>query len=125
MKGTVIVVDDSEMIRNIISKALIDEYNVVEASDGRMAIEEVRKYKDTDLLCVLLDLRMPRYDGFVLLEYFKTYNLADRIPVFIISGDDAKDTIERAFTYKVVDMLNKPFSPESIKAAVEKAINLK
>ena len=112
------------MIRNIISKALIDEYNVVEASDGRSAIEEVRKYKDNNLLCVLLDLKMPRYDGFVLLEYFKNYNLEGKIPVFIISGDDTKDTVERAFTYNVVDMLSKPFSPDSVKAAVEKAINL-
>ena len=122
--NTVIVVDDSEMIRNIMKKALIDEYNVIEASDGRMAIEEVRNNKD-NTICVLLDLRMPKYDGFVVLEYFKNYNLAGKIPVYIISGDDAKDTIERAFSYNVVDMLNKPFSPEKIKEAVKRAINLK
>lgn len=122
--NTVIVVDDSEIIRNIMKKALSDEYNVIEASDGRMAIEEVRNNKD-NIICVLLDLRMPKYDGFVVLEYFKNYNLAGKIPVYIISGDDAKDTIERAFSYNVVDMLNKPFSPEKIKEAVKRAVNLK
>ncbi|MBR3161496.1 MAG: response regulator [Bacilli bacterium] len=123
MKNTVIVVDDSEMIRNIMKKALNDEYNVIEASDGRMAIEEVKKNKD-NTCCILLDLKMPRYDGFVVLEYFKTYNLEGKIPIFIISGDDTKDTIDKAFTYNVIDMLSKPFSPENIKDAVKKAINL-
>lgn len=123
MKNIVIVVDDSLLVRNIMVKALEDEYTVMEASDGREAIELVRNNKD-NTVCVLLDLRMPKYDGFVVLEYFKNYNLSDKIPVYIISGDDSKDTIERAFTYNVVDMLNKPFSPDKIKEAVKRAINI-
>ena len=119
----VVVVDDSEMIRNIMIKALEDEYNVIEAKDGREAIEVIKNNKD-NIACILLDLRMPKYDGFVVLEYFKNYNLDGKIPIYIISGDDAKDTIERAFTYNVVDMLNKPFSPNNIKEAVKRAINL-
>ena len=121
--NTVVVVDDSEMIRNIMIKSLKDEYNVIEAKDGREAIEVVKNNKD-NIACVLLDLKMPKYDGFVVLEYFKNYNLDGKIPIYIISGDDTKDTIDKAFTYNVVDMLNKPFTPDSIKEAVKKAINL-
>lgn len=124
MKNTVIVVDDSELIRNIMIKALNDEYNVICAKDGREAIEAIRNNQDS-LVCVLLDLKMPKYDGFTVLEYLKNYKFQKRIPVYIISGDDSKETIERAFTYDVVDMLNKPFSIDKIKDAVKRAINFK
>ena len=123
MKNTVIVVDDSELIRNIMIKALNDEYNVICAKDGREAIEAIRINQDNNLVCVLLDLKMPKYDGFTVLEYLKNYKLQKKIPVYIISGDDSKDTIEKAFTYDVIDMLNKPFSMDKIKNAVKRAIN--
>ena len=67
---------------------------------------------------------MPVYDGFTVLNYFKTYRMFKKIPVFIISGDDTKETIDKAFTYDIVDMLNKPFSMDNIKSAVNRAINL-
>lgn len=124
MKDIVIVVDDSEMIRNIMTSALEDEYSVVQAKDGREAIDLVNLNRDNNVVCMLLDLNMPVSNGFVVLDYFRNYHLFQKIPVFIISGDDTKDTIQRAFNYEIVDMLNKPFSPESIKDAVKRAINL-
>ncbi len=125
MKDIVIVVDDSEMIRNIMVKALEDEYIVIQAKDGKEAVNEISKNKSNNIACVLLDLNMPIYNGFMVLEYFKNYDLFKKIPVFIISGDDSKETIEKAFTYGIVDMLNKPFSIENIKNAVTRAINSK
>ena len=123
MKNAVIVADDSELIRNIMVKALSDEFEVIEATNGREAVDAIGKKNNVS--CLLLDLSMPKYNGFMVLDYFKNYNLFDRIPVFIISGDDSKETIDKAFTYDIVDMLNKPFSMENIKAAVHKASNLK
>ncbi len=123
MKNTVIVADDSEMIRNIMTKALDDEYEVIGAKDGREAIDAIGK--SNNIVCMLLDLNMPVYNGFVVLDYFKNYDLFKKIPVFIISGDDSKETIERAFTYNIVDMLNKPFSVDNIKDAVNRAISFK
>ena len=73
---------------------------------------------------MLLDLNMPESNGFVVLDYFRNYHLFKKIPIFIISGDDNKETIDKAFKYDIVDMLNKPFSMENIKSAVERAINL-
>ena len=119
MKNIVIVVDDSELIVNVMKRALEDEYVVVSAKNGKEALDKVSEYKD-GIVCMLLDLNMPVY---TVLNYFKTYNMFKRIPVFIISGDDTKDTIDRAFTYDIVDMLNKPFSMEKIKGAVKRAIN--
>ena len=65
---------------------------------------------------------MPRKDGFAVLDYMKKNNLFEKIPVSIISGDSSKETIERAFTYPIVDMLEKPFSDKSVKIIVDKTI---
>lgn len=124
MKEAVLVVDDSELIRNVMKKALEEKYIVISAENGKEAIDKISDNKDYKIVCMLLDLKMPVYDGFTVLEYLKQFKLFSKIPVFIISGDDTKDTIQKAFTYDIVDMLNKPFSITNIREAVEKAINL-
>ena len=123
MKNTVIVADDAELIVNIMKKALEDEYNVISAKDGREAIDALSM--SNNIVCMLLDLNMPVYNGFMVLDYFKDNDLFNKVPIFIISGDDSKDTIEKAFTYNIVDMLNKPFSVVNVKDAVNRAINFR
>jgi putative two-component system response regulator len=66
---------------------------------------------------------MPNIDGFAVLEYFKENNLFNKIPVAIITGDDSKEAIEKAFKYPIVDMLNKPFNEKDVKIIVEKTVN--
>ena len=65
---------------------------------------------------------MPKANGFKVLDYMKEHNLLEKEPVSIISGDSSKETIDRAFTYGIVDMLEKPFTQEDIKRVVEKNI---
>ena len=124
MDKAIIVADDSMIIKNIIEKALSDEYVVLKATNGREAIKHITD-KKYDIVGMLLDLNMPEADGFVVLNYFKNNNLFKKYPIVIISGDDTKDTINKAFTYDITDMLNKPFSGDKIKAMVNKMINLK
>ena len=120
MKKAIIVADDSALIRNIISKKLSDEYVVLQASNGKQVIKIITQNKQYDIVGLILDLTMPEYDGFYNMEYFKQNNMFDKIPVAIISGDDSKATIDRAFKYQIVDMLNKPLSTENIKSIVDK-----
>ena len=122
MKEAIIVADDSSIIRNIVSKSLKDNYIILQASNGKEAIKLIMQNKQFNIKCLLLDLKMPEYDGFTVLDYFKQNNLFNKIPVAIISGDDTKDTIEKAFTYDIVDMLNKPFSKDNILNIVNKCI---
>ena len=123
MDKAIIVADDSMIIRNIIEKALSDQYVVLKASNGKEAIKHITD-KKYEIVGMLLDLNMPESDGFTVLNYFKNNNLFKKYPIVIISGDDTKETIEKAFTYNIVDMLNKPFSKESVKQVVEKTINV-
>ncbi len=124
MDKAIIVADDSMIVRNIIDKALKDEYVILQAKNGREAIKHIiaKKY---EIEGMLLDLNMPDSDGFVVLNYYKNNDLFKRYPIVIISGDDTKSTIDKAFKYDIVDMLNKPFSAENIKNAVNKIINFK
>ena len=123
MEKAIVVADDSMIIKNIVEKALSDEYVVLKASNGKEAIKHITD-KKYDIVGMLLDLNMPESDGFMVLNYFKNNNLFKRYPISIISGDDTKETIEKAFTYDIVDMLNKPFSTENIKNIVNKMIHI-
>ena len=124
MDKAIIVADDSMIIRNIIEKALSDKYVVLKASNGKEALKHITD-KKYEIVGMLLDLNMPDADGFIVLNYFKNNNLFKKYPIVIISGDDTSETINKAFTYDIVDMLNKPFSGDKIKAMVNKMINLK
>ena len=67
---------------------------------------------------------MPKVDGFAVLDFMKENGLLKKMPVSIISGDSSKETIDRAFTYEIVDMLGKPFNEQNIKSVVEKTLSL-
>lgn len=124
-KEIILVVDDSNIIRNFIQKIFNEKYEVKLASDGEEAISLVGNTPHTALKCMFLDLNMPNVDGFQVLDYFKKNNLFSIIPVSIITGINDKETIERAFSYPIVDMIQKPFSEESIRSVAIKTISSK
>ncbi len=120
---TILVVDDSNIIRNFVKRIFSERYNVVGCGDGEEAINVIKKNKDNDFIeTILLDLNMPKVDGFAVLDFMKENNLLKKMPVSIISGDSSKETIDRAFTYDIVDMLGKPFNEQNIKMVVEKTL---
>lgn len=124
MDKAIIVADDSMIVRNIIEKALNDEYVVLKACNGKEAIKYITD-KKYDIVGMLLDLNMPESDGFMVLNYFQNNNLFKKYPIVIISGDDTKETIDKAFSYDIVDMLNKPFSSNNVKNMVNKIVHFK
>ena len=107
----ILAVDDSEIILNFIEHSLNGKYPVTKAKDGKSAINIL---KDNDVYAILLDLNMPGSDGFEVLSYLKENELITKIPVVIITGDDNKETIEKAFSYPILDVLNKPFTIENM-----------
>lgn len=123
LKETILVVDDSNIIRNFTKKIFEEKYNVGVARNGEEAINIIEKNKRNNfIVAILLDLNMPKVDGFAVLDYMKEHDLFDKMPVSIISGDCSKATIDRAYTYLIVDMLEKPFSEKSVRSVVEKTL---
>lgn len=119
----ILVADDSSIIRNFVNDIFSDKYEVLMASNGQEVVNIVASNPNR-IAALLLDLNMPGVDGFQVLEYFNQNNLFTKIPVSIISGANDKESIDRAFKYPIVDMLNKPFNMENVKLVVEKTISL-
>ena len=120
---TILVVDDSNVVRNFVKRIFNEQYNVGTAENGEEAIKIIEANKDNKhIKAILLDLNMPKVDGFGVLEHMRQNDLLKLMPVSIITGDSSKETIDKAFTYDIVDMLNKPFTNGSVKLAVEKTL---
>ncbi len=119
---TILVVDDSNITRNLIEKVYKGQYKVLMASNGREAIDIVDTMPEGIIIAILLDLNMPDLDGFAVLDHFKEKDLFNKIPVSIITGDSSKATIQRVMTYNIVDVLIKPFSAFDIEKIVSKMI---
>ena len=113
-----LVVDDSSIITSFVNKIFKDEFNVILAKDGIEAIDAIRNNFDKQFIGMLLDLNMPKLNGFEVLEIFETNHLFEKIPVCILTGDDTKDSIDKVFKYPIVDVLNKPFSEKDIKTII-------
>ena len=122
---TILVVDDSDLIRSFIGKVFNDTYEVKMANDGLEAVNIINADTEGKIVGMLLDLNMPNFNGFEVLEYFKQNNLFTKIPISIITGEDTKEMVDRAFTYPVVDVLAKPFNERDVKRVVEKTIMFK
>lgn len=119
----VLVVDDKGINRYMLGEIFSDQYEIVEASDGYKAIDKIELEKN-ELAVILLDIIMPKLDGFGVLEYMKEHELLDDIPVVIVTDDSSEETSVKAFEYNVADMVIKPFEPRIIKRRVENIIEL-
>ena len=119
----ILVADDSNIIRNFVQKVVPTEYAVISANDGQEAINMISQELQ-NLKGILLDLNMPNVDGFQVLDFLNNNNFFAKVPVVIITGDDSKDTVMKAFDYPIVDVLNKPFTEGSVKNVIDKMINI-
>lgn len=115
-KKNLLIADDSNIILNFLDKHLSNEYQVIKASSGEEALSALA---GTYIYAILLDLNMPGLNGFEVLNYLKENKLIEKIPVVIITGDDTEETIKQAFTYPILDVLNKPFNEKNIERVLE------
>lgn len=111
----ILVVDDEARMRKLVKDFLnIKGYNVVEAEDGEKAIEIFSNNKDIKL--ILLDVMMPKLDGFETLKYIRELS---NIPVIMLTARaEEKDELE-GFKLGVDEYITKPFSPKILVARVE------
>lgn len=111
---TILIVDDEMLIRNVIKEYLLNEgYKVLEAKDG---FDALRVISDNKVDLIVLDIMMPKMDGFTCLsEIRKTEN----IPVIMLSA--RKEEIDKlnSFDLGVDDYVTKPFSPKELVARVK------
>lgn len=119
----ILVVDDIELNRVILSKMFESKYTVFEASNGLEAIECVKK-EQGDFIAILLDVIMPVLDGFGVLDYLAENKLMEKIPVFLITADSSDDMTLRGYEMGVADVINKPFNASIVHRRVDNVIEL-
>lgn len=108
----ILIVDDSEIDRSVLSSILSDDFEVEEIDNGYSALEYMQKKGDT-VDAILLDVSMPVIDGFSLLRLMRE-NKIENIQVFMITSESTKDNVEKAIQYNVADFIKKPFDRETV-----------
>ncbi|WP_448864845.1 diguanylate cyclase [Clostridium sp.] len=119
----ILIVDDSEMNRRILSEMLKGEFEILEAENGEACLDMLDRY-ETKISLILLDIVMPGMDGFGVLEYMNRNNLIRDIPVIMISGEDSGETMKRAYEWGVSDYIKRPFDMEVVHRRVLNTIKL-
>ena len=120
-KYRILVADDEENIRMLLSETLKDEgYEIIEVTNGEEAVKEVKK---SDFDCVLMDVRMPVLDGME--AFLKIREIRNNLPVIFLTAYGSSDLAIKAMKKGAYDYLTKPFDLEELKVKVKKAIELK
>ncbi len=122
-RRTVLLVDDNEINRMILSGMLSEEYDVLEAANGLEAVE-ILKTKAKDIAVMLLDIVMPKLDGFGVLASMNSNHWIDDIPVIMITSEDSPEFMRRAFDLGAVDYVNRPFDQSILRRRIKNTIML-
>ena len=107
-KQQILIVDDSEMNRRILSEILKNDYRIVEAANGAECLEKLHQHSG-DIALVLLDLVMPGMDGFEVLDYMNRNHIIEDLPVIMTSSEDSEESIRRAYEMGVSGYVSRPF----------------
>lgn len=122
-KQKVLIVDDSEYNRDMLSEILGDKYCILQAENGAEALSALEK-EGVNISVVLLDLNMPVMDGFEVLEIMKEKGWTDAISVLIISAENDPDKMRTAFDLGVRDFISRPFDYIIVRHRVLNALML-
>lgn len=122
-KPDILIVEDNEMNRLLLSRILESAYTVHTAENGRQALEEIERL-GTRLSIVLLDIIMPVMNGFDVLRAMNAGSITDDIPVIMISSDDDAETVRKAFSLGASDFIGKPYNAGAVKQRVNNTIKL-
>ena len=123
MLREILVVDDSEINRRILEKILSTDYKVIQAKNGKEALDILKSRQD-GISAVLLDIVMPVMDGYGFLEAVREDDTLSKIPI-IVTADETERTAEiRALSMGANDFAAKPYNPPVLKRRLMNTINL-
>ena len=122
LKEKILIADDSEMNQMLLEEILSDKYEYVMAKDGTEAVDILEKNEDIDL--VMLDINMPKMDGFGVLEVMNLRHWISEVPVIIISSENDVDFIRRGYDLGASDYISRPFDLTVVRRRVENTLML-
>jgi len=120
-KHKILIVDDETVNIRALSQALLPEYTVYMARDGKMAIEVAKKVIP-DL--ILLDIIMPDMSGYEVITELKNSDITMEIPVIFITGMSSVEDEEKGFLLGAVDYITKPFNNTIVRVRVRQHLQI-
>ena len=123
-KRTALIVEDNDMNREILCDLLEDDYSLLQAEDGLVGLEQLDAHYDT-LSIILLDVYMPRCDGFEFLERKQQDPRFDSIPVIMMTASNTVDDEVRCLELGASDFITKPYNVEVMKNRMKSIIRLR
>lgn len=119
----ILIIDDSEMNRMLLSEMLGEEFDILEAENGEEGLGIIHQY-GSSISVVLLDIVMPVMDGFEVLDFMIKEHWNEEIPVIMISSENSPDTMRKAYEMGVVDYISRPFDARVVYRRVLNTIKL-
>lgn len=122
-KYQVLIVDDAEINRSMLTDMLADKYTILEATNGVEAVAILEKHH-AKISLVLLDIIMPEMNGFEVLSVMKKCDWLRTTPVIVISAETSSSYIDTAYDLGATDYLNRPFDEKTVDRRVKNTIVL-
>jgi len=123
-RRTLLIIEDSEFNRELLSELLSDEYNIILAENGQNGLDVLQDhYQDVSL--ILLDVHMPVMNGYEFLKIVKSDSLYETIPVIVATGSDAKDEEEKCLGLGASDFVSKPYNSKVVISRIASIIKLR
>lgn len=123
IKPHILVVDDAAINRAILREMLAEDFDVLEAEDGRECMAQLETY-GADISLVLLDMVMPELDGLQVLEEMNKRGFIEDIPVIIITADGSEEKVRQAYDMGVADYIERPFDIRIVRQRVINTVKL-
>lgn len=120
----ILVVEDNELNREILCAILKESYNVLQAENGQAALDLLRR-KGEEISLILLDVMMPKMDGYTLLDILRWDPVLSSIPVIVTTQSNSEEDEVTALSHGATDFVPKPYRPQVILHRVASLINLR
>lgn len=122
-KLKILIVDDSELNRELLAGMLEDEYEIYQVENGKKAIDILEENREQFKL-VLLDINMPVMDGYEVLSIMKRRKWLDKLPVIVISAESSGESVKKAYELGASDYFVRPFNVAIVLRRVRNMITL-
>ena len=122
-KMKILIVDDSELNRELLASMLEDEYEIYQVENGKKAIDILEANREQFKL-VLLDMNMPVMDGYEVLSIMKRRKWLDKLPVIVISAEIRGESVKKAYELGASDYFVRPFNAAIVLRRVRNTITL-
>lgn len=122
IKNTILIVDDEVIVKKSLEEVLKDEYSILQAENGEVALNMLAIHAEK-IVAIVLDMVMPVMDGLTFLEHFRNYQEYNNIPVIVATSNDDEGVEKKCLEYGVWDFVMKPYNPFLLQFRIKNVID--